>query len=167
MQSGVVVGSSSSSSLLPLFLSVSFQALKRRTLHFTLSEDNVLNICVRFLRRHLKPCTSIQIFNCRSCITESVRHKAMCPICKGKVTRRDIAADVTMDRVVQAFQNLEANKGITKCLYLYSVPILMTTAHRHSPEFCYILPQHPQAQIYHVLNRGCYAVYRSTYVSRS
>ncbi|KAG7674909.1 hypothetical protein KSW81_002419 [Nannochloris sp. 'desiccata'] len=45
-----------------------------------------------------------------SCISESVRHSAKCPVCKTKATRRDIAEDPTMDRVVKAFRNLQDHK---------------------------------------------------------
>lgn len=38
---------------------------------------------------------------------ESVRHKAACPVCKSKVTRRDVAQDDTMDRITRAFKALQ------------------------------------------------------------
>ena len=43
---------------------------------------------------------------CRECVLESVRHKAACPVCKAKVSRRDIAQDDTMDRITSAFKAL-------------------------------------------------------------
>eukprot|EP00890_Picochlorum_soloecismus_P005158 jgi/Picsp_1/5643/NSC_03002-R1_protein breast cancer susceptibility 1 homolog len=48
---------------------------------------------------------------CMSCITESIRHKHACAVCKAKATRRDIAPDPTMDRVVSKFAAVEEYKN--------------------------------------------------------
>ncbi len=45
------------------------------------------------------------------CITQSVRHKAQCPVCKSKVSRRDVCQDDKMDHVVAAFAALHAHRG--------------------------------------------------------
>lgn len=59
----------------------------------------------------LNPTTSIMIKQTRAsyrreCVMESVRHKAACPVCKAKVSRRDVAQDDTMDRITRAFKAL-------------------------------------------------------------
>lgn len=52
-----------------------------------------------------------QLHNCRSCIKESLKHSKVCPQCKTKITRRDVAADPTMDRVVSKFAAVDDCKN--------------------------------------------------------
>lgn len=56
---------------------------------------------------HPAPCSSTR----RECVSQSVRHRPQCPVCKAKVGRRDVSRDETMDRVVTAFAGLQAHRG--------------------------------------------------------
>lgn len=50
-------------------------------------------------------------FESRECISESIKHRAQCAVCKTKATRRDIARDATMDTIVSKFAVVEGYRG--------------------------------------------------------
>lgn len=45
---------------------------------------------------------------CRECLTQLVRNKAECPLCKVPARRRDIRGDACIDRIAQLVAQLQA-----------------------------------------------------------
>jgi hypothetical protein len=90
--------------LLPLLLPV-------RARHATRLLPEVSPLTRRPASAALSPAHPLAPSPRSECITQAVRYKPQCPVCKSKVTRRDVAGDAGMDRTLRAFASVEAAAG--------------------------------------------------------